>query len=61
MCWDFLGEFFVLGVGFEDIGIKIGNEWVKFLGKILDVVIGKLLDNDKSLLCKISEFDNWGS
>ncbi|CKO24314.1 isocitrate dehydrogenase [NADP] [Mycobacterium tuberculosis] len=59
--WDSLGEFLALGAGFEDIGIKTGNERAKLLGKTLDAAIGKLLDNDKSPSRKTSEPDNRGS
>lgn len=59
--WDSLGEFLALGAGFEDIGIKTGNERAKLLGKTLDAAIGKLLDNDKSPSRKTSELDNRGS
>lgn len=59
--WDSLGEFLALGAGFEDIGIKTGNERAKLLGKTLDAVIGKLLDNDKSPSRKTGELDNRGS
>lgn len=59
--WDSLGEFLALGAGFEDIGIKTGNERAKLLGKTLDAAIGKLLDNDKSPSRKTGELDNRGS
>lgn len=59
--WDSLGEFLALGAGFEDIGIKTGNERAKLLGKTLYAAIGKLLDNDKSPSRKTGELDNRGS
>ncbi|CNX52403.1 NADP-dependent isocitrate dehydrogenase [Mycobacterium tuberculosis] len=59
--WDSLGEFLALGAGFEDIGIKTGNERAKLLGKTLDAAIGKLLDNDKSPSRKTGERDTRGS
>jgi isocitrate dehydrogenase len=59
--WDSLGEFLALGVCFEDIGIKTGNERAKVLGETLDAAIGKLLENNKSPSRKAGELDNRGS
>lgn len=52
--WDSLGEYLALAVSLEDMGAKTGDARVKQLGAALNEATGKLLDNNKSPLRKVS-------
>lgn len=61
LCWDLFGEFFVLVVLFEYFGNVYQNLKVFVFVKMFDQVIGKFLDENKLLVCKVGGFDNCGS
>jgi monomeric type NADP-dependent isocitrate dehydrogenase len=59
--WDSLGEYLALSVSLEDHAAKTGNQRAALLAETLNEATGKLLDNDKSPLRKVSQLDNRGS
>jgi isocitrate dehydrogenase len=59
--WDSLGEYLALAVSLEDLGEKTNNARAKLLGETLTEATGKLLEQKKSPLRKVSQLDNRGS
>ncbi len=59
--WDSLGEFLALAVSLEHLAERNNNPKAKVLTEMLDLAIGKLLENGKSPSRKVNELDNRGS
>jgi isocitrate dehydrogenase len=59
--WDSLGEFLALGVSFEDLAQKTGNDRIQVLAAALESANDQYLNNNKSPSRKAGELDNRGS